>query len=114
MPDPQPATNDAKEPSPRNQRTSNPTTERAVIWERSHLRGILWDIGDMFYYLGLIATVIHPLTILANEIPKLPSRGILLTIAIPLLCLITPYPTSLLICLALKKLARGHTTRNAS
>ncbi len=84
--------------------------ERDTVLQRSHLWGTIWQIGDTVYYIGLLASVVVPLTIVAKGIRHFDSwLGFFQSLFLAAMWLVTCFPIGFGLCLALKELARRRT-----
>ncbi|OGL16777.1 MAG: hypothetical protein A3K12_04160 [Candidatus Rokubacteria bacterium RIFCSPLOWO2_12_FULL_71_19] len=84
--------------------------ERDAVWQRSRCWGIVWQIGDAAYYLGLLGSIILPLAVAAMSLGRSWSgsewRG---SLGLAVLLLLGCFPAGLGACIVLKGLARRRT-----
>lgn len=84
--------------------------ERDAVWKQSRLWGTVWQTGDTLYYLGIVGSVVIPLSLLAIAVVKFESWDALLKSAGIALCFfIGCLPIGLGTSLGLKWLARNRT-----
>ncbi|MBI2526115.1 MAG: hypothetical protein HYY95_25740 [Candidatus Rokubacteria bacterium] len=82
--------------------------ERDAVWQRSRGWGIVWQVGDAAYYLGLLGSIFLPLAVAAMGLGRSGSgwRG---SAGLAVLLLVACFPAGLGACILLKGLARRRT-----
>lgn len=77
------------------------------MWHQSRGWGIVWQIGDAAYYLGLLGSIILPLAVAAMSLGRSGSgSGWGGSLGLAVLLLLGCFPAGLGACMVLKGLAR--------
>ena len=73
--------------------------ERKAVWNRSRLWGIVWDLADLAYYLGLVGSILLPLLRLFGWLKRFepPEGWLLWRLAVSVGLLIVCFPVGIII-----------------
>jgi hypothetical protein len=84
--------------------------ERDAVWQRSRSWGIVWQVGDAAYYLGLLGSIILPLAVAGMRLGRSgPGSEWGGSLGLAVLLLLVCFPAGLGACIVLKGLARRRT-----
>jgi hypothetical protein len=81
--------------------------EMDAVRQRSRIWGVIWAVGDLSYYVGLITSIILPIVVIMNGIREFDSLlGFAKSLSIAVLFLVLCFPFGLGLCIILKWCAR--------
>jgi len=77
--------------------------ERDRVWRASRFWGMVWQVGDAAYYLGLLGSAVLPLVFLAIGIYRFETWGLLLRrAALSVGLFLRCFPVGMIACAVLK------------
>jgi hypothetical protein len=87
--------------------------DRNRVYRKSRFWGVIWDIGDAAYYVGLISSVLAPTMLILSTFSNLLQTNVLFKswdvlayrAGLGVVLLLTCFPAGVLVCSTLKCLA---------